>query len=173
MVNLKKRFGSKLEKLLLSIKFKNLHVFDFSIIDVESQGCSHKMKTLDTRRARIDDQHIQFLIPYNLEDVGVATDEDIRHEITDQLTRSHIIFSRISTYMSHKNFKSFTLKEPVWRVIVAENEVITVADYAYKWFEIGYFFSQLQSAAKISGMPDLVYRLEKILEFPAEYTVGV
>jgi hypothetical protein len=75
--------------------------------------------------------------------------------------------------MSHKNFKSFTLKESVWRVIVAENEVITVADYAYKWFEIGYFFSQLQSAAKISGMPDLVYRLEKILEFLAEYTVGV
>jgi hypothetical protein len=51
--------------------------------------------------------------------------------------------------------------------------VVAIASHTNKRLELGNLFSQVHTATEISYMPDLVDRLKKILELPAEHAMRI
>ena len=59
-------------KLNLFINFKDLHIVDSALVDMEAEGCPYQMEALNPGSSRIDYQHVTFLIPDNLQNVRMA-----------------------------------------------------------------------------------------------------
>lgn len=146
---------------------------DFSFVYMKSDSSPDEMKPLDSCGTGIDHEHIPFLVSDDLQDVGMATDEDVRTMHVDQLAGMIVILAGIAADMRHEHLQAFAFEDTMDRMDEAEVVVVAVSGDSEKGLESTDLLRKLKSSAEVSGMPDLVHRLKKIAELPAEYAVGV
>ena len=159
---------------MLSIQLKNLHIMNIPVIYMKPQGRTDKMKALDSGRSRIDYKHAAPLcIPYNLKDMRVAANEDVRPIPLDQLTCLGVISSWISAYMGHQDLHPFTFEETMKRMSEAQIIIVTVSGNTQKRLIRCYLLSKLKSSPEISGMPDLIHRFKEFTKPVIEYAMCI
>ena len=147
---------------------------DSSVFNPESQGCTNYMKTLYTCSSGIYYQHIvPSGITHHLEDVRMTAHEYVRAVMVYKLSSLRIISIRVTAHMGHQDLHGFTFEESVLRMLETKVMVITIACNTYQRLKFRYFRRQVHSTAEITGMPYLVYRLQKVAELTVEYTVSV
>ena len=143
------------------------------VIYMEPQRRTHKMEALYARGTRIEDQHITPGIPHYLQYVRVTADKDIWPELVDQGSGPGIVSARITADVSHQNLHSLTFETPVKRVSEPQVMIVTIACHPDKRLVGGHFLCKLQSASEVSGMPDLIHRIEEFTELRAEHAMRV
>lgn len=131
------------------------------------------MEALNAGCSRVEHQHISSDIPHHFQYMGMAADKDVRLIFIDQLTGPDIISSRVASDMGHQHSGTTALEAPVKRMSIAEVVIVAVTCNADKRLISSNVFSQLQAAAEIAGMPDLIDRREKITELLREYSMCV
>lgn len=109
------------------IEFKNLHIVDVSVVQMKPQSCPDKMITLDSRSARIDNEHIPFGVPDHLKNVRMAANKYVRLISFYQREGRTVIPGRITTYMSHQHLHPFTLEKAVQRIVIPQVEIVAIA----------------------------------------------
>lgn len=157
----------------LSVKFKDLHVMNMSVIYMKSQCGSDNMESLYSGGTRIDDQHVPLRITHDLQDMGMAAYEYVRLQFVDEPARPWVISSRISADMGHKHIQPLALEETVQRVGEAQVVVIAIAGDTFERLERGDLLRQFKPAAEVPGMPYLVHGLKELLERLVEDPVSV
>ena len=110
-----------------SVKLKYLHVSYPPCIKPETQSRSDKVETLNSSRTRIENQHVTFRIPDNLEDVGMTAYQYIWLEFIHQLAGFCVISARVPSHMYHQDLEPLALEEPVDWVCVAKIIVVAVS----------------------------------------------
>lgn len=157
----------------LAIQLKNLHIIYPAGIQTETESRPDEVESLDARSTRIDYQHVALRVTDDLQDVRMATYEEIRPVLVYEPAGIHVISSGISSDMDHQDFQAFALEHSVERMIIAEIMVVAVAGDACEGLEGSDFSRQVKSSAEIAGMPDLVDGLQKGAELVAEHSVRV
>jgi hypothetical protein len=144
-----------------------------AVLDMKTKSCPYYMKTLYTGRPGIYYQHIALGIPYNLKDMRMSAHKDIRFMFLYQFDSPAVISSRIASHMSHKNLQAFAFKETEQRVLIPQSMIIAIASDTLERLECRQFLSQRHAPAEITGMPQLIHRLQKIPERLVEYPMSV
>ena len=137
------------------------------------QSCPDDMKTLNSRGSGVQDKHITFRVPHDLQDMGMAADKDIRTDFIYQFSRPRVIPAGIAADMSHQHLHSLTFKETMQGMVKTKVMIITVARDTYQRLEFRNLARQVHSSAEIPSMPDLVHRLKKFTELLTEHSVRI
>ncbi len=148
---------------MLAFKFEHLHIMDFSIVDMEAQRRTDNMEPLDSGSARIDGEHVIMRVAHDLENVRMSAYEDVRTVIVYKFPGTDVITAWISADMRNEYPLALAHEKSVQRLGVAQVIIVTVSRNAHQRFELPDFFSQLKAPAEVSGMPDLINRLQKLL----------
>lgn len=157
----------------LTIHFKNLHIMDSPLVDMETECSADKMESLNSGGTGIDDQHVPPCIAHDLQYMGMSADEEIGLVTVYQFAGPDIVFSGISADMGHEYLHSLTLKKTMQRVVITETVIVTVACDTHQRLEGCNFLGKPKSPAEISRMPDLVDICKEIPELPGEYPVCI
>ena len=75
--------------------------------------------------------------------------------------------------MLQENFPPFAFEESVLRIDPADILAVTVAVHGHHRFEGSYRVRELKPASEVPGVPELVDRREKLLDFRAENPVRI
>jgi hypothetical protein len=75
--------------------------------------------------------------------------------------------------MSHQNLEPSALENPVQRMDKTQIMIITIAGNTHQRLERSDLRSQVKPPAEVSGVPDLIHRLQKSLELIAENPVRI
>ena len=140
---------------------------------METQCRPYNMKALDAGCSGIHYQHVSFRIPHDFQDMGMSADEEIRTIFVYKPAGARIITAGIASDMGHEHFHSLTFKEPVKRMNEPEVMVVTIAGNTLQWLEGGNLSRQIHPPAEITGMPDLIDRLQKFTEWSIKNAVGI
>ena len=155
------------------INFKDLHIVDTALVDMEAEGRPHQMEALNTGSSRIDYQHIAFLIPDYFQDMRMAADENIRLVAVNQLQCIPVVFPGIAADMGHKNLHSLALEKTVDGMFVAEVEIVAISRHTHQRLELGNDRSKGEPSSEITGVPYLVDRFEEVAKWSIKNSVGV
>ena len=74
--------------ILLPLPFPDFHVLHLAVLDAEAEGGADEVEALDAGGAGVEDHHVVVRVADNLQDVGVAADEDLRAVRLDEAQRS-------------------------------------------------------------------------------------
>ena len=147
---------------------------DLTILNLKSQCRADNMKSLDSCRTRIDDEHIILhRIAYDLEDVGMAAYEDVRTIRFDEPVCLEVISAGISADVGHEYLHAFALPTLVERMVEAERMVVAVSCHSDQRLERGYLLGKVHASAEITGVPDLVDRRKELLDALVEYSMCI
>lgn len=160
-------------KLNLFINFKDLHIVDSALVDMEAEGCPHQMEALNPGSSRIDYQHVTFLIPDNLQNVRMAADENIRLVAVNQLKRIPVVFPGIAADVCHKDLHTLALEKTVDGMFVAKVEIVAISCHTHQRLELGNDRSKGEPSPKIAGVPYLVDRFEEVAKWSIKNSVGI
>ncbi len=158
---------------MLSFKLKDLHIVNFPVIDVKSEGGADYMEALDAGGTGIDGKHIIVGVTHNLEDVGVAADKDVGTIVMDEFPGPDIIAAGIAADMGQKYGEPLPLEIAVHRMGIAQVIVVAVARHSHQGFEFFYFPGKVEASAEVSCVPDFIDRLKEVPELGVEGAVGV
>ena len=160
-------------KLNLFINFKDLHIVDSALVDMEAEGCPYQMEALNPGSSRIDYQHVTFLIPDNLQNVRMAADENIRLVAVNQLKRIPVVFPGIAADVCHKDLHPLALEKTVDGMFVAEVEIVAISRHTHQRLELGNDRSKGEPSSEITGVPYLVDRFEEVAKWSIKNSVGI
>lgn len=160
-------------KLNLFINFKDLHIVDSALVDMEAEGCPHQMEALNPGSSRIDYQHVTFLIPDHFKDVRMAADENVWLVAVNQLKCIPVVFPGIAADVCHKDLHPLALEKTVDGMFVAEVEIVAISRHTHQRLELGNDRSKGEPSPKIAGMPYLVDRFEEVAKWSIKNSVGV
>ena len=160
-------------KLNLFINFKDLHIVDSALVDMEAEGCPHQMEALNPGSSGIDYQHIALLVPNNLQDVRMAADENVWLVAVNQLKCIPVVFPGIAADVCHKDLHPLALEKTVDGMFVAEVEIVAISRHTHQRLELGNDRSKGEPSPKIAGMPYLVDRFEEVAKWSVKNSVGV
>ena len=105
--------------------------------------------------------------------VGMSADEDVGPVPVDEGQCLQVIVAGPASDMLQKNFPPFAFEESVLRIDPADILAVTVAVYGHHRFEGSYRVRELKPASEVPGVPELVDRREKLLDFRAENPVRI
>ena len=160
-------------KLNLFINFKDLHIVDSALVDMEAEGCPHQMEALNPGSSRIDYQHVTFLIPDHFKDVRMAADENVRLVAVNQLKCIPVVFPGIAADVCHKDLHPLALEKTVDGMFVAEVEIVAISRHTHQRLELGNDRGKGEPSSEIAGMPYLVDRFEEVAKWSVKNSVGV
>lgn len=145
----------------------------FSIVDAESQCGPLDMPALIAAGSGIDVEKIVALVILYKQYVGMPADEDVGPVPVDEGQCLQVIAAGTASDMFQKDFPPFAFEEPELGVDPADILAVTVAVYGHHRFEGSYRVRELKPATEVPGMPELVDRREKLLDFGAENPVCI
>ena len=144
---------------LLAVQLKHFHAMDPATIYTETKGSADYVKPLYSGGTRVQNQHVPFCVAYDFQDMGMATDEDIRLVAVYEFARPDIISTGVTTDVGHKDPHAFTLIKTMQRMVITESVIIAVSRHSHQRLERSDFSCQIKSSTEIPGMPYLVNRL--------------
>ena len=159
--------------MVLFINFKDLHIVDSALVDMEAEGCPHQMEALNPGSSWIDYQHIALLVPNNLQDVRMAADENVWLVAVNQLKCIPVVFPGIAADVCHKDLHPLALEKTVDGMFVAEVEIVAISRHTHQRLELGNDRGKGEPSPKIAGMPYLVDRFEEVAKWSVENSVGI
>lgn len=155
------------------VQFEYLHAVDTALLDLEPEGGADYMEALDSGCSGIDRHHVPFVITHDFEDMGMPADEYIRTMEVNELSGACIVPARIAADMGHQHLQPLAFENAVERVDEAETVVVAVACHTFQRLEPSDLFCQLKASSEITGMPDLIDRLEEFTEWRIENAVSI
>lgn len=156
-----------------ALEFEYFHIFHHTVFYLEPQCRTDYVPSLDPGGPGVDVQQIPAMVSHDLEDVGMAADEDVRPVGVNQGQSTEIVMVRRTSDVYHQDFLPLHLKELILRIFEADILTVAVAGNAHKGLECLNLFGETESATEISCMPYHVHRLEEFPEAFAECAVGV
>ena len=144
-----------------------------SIVDAESQCGPLDMPALIAAGSGIDVEKIVALVILYKQYVGMPADEDVGPVLFDESQCLQVIAAWPASDMLQKDFPPFAFEESVLRIDPADILAVTVAVYGHHRFEGSYRVRELKPASEVPGVPELVDRREKLLDFRAENPVRI
>ena len=75
--------------------------------------------------------------------------------------------------MHHENPLSLTFKALIFRIHQTDILTVAISVDAFQRLECGNRVCEIDTSAEISGMPHLIHRLQKLLEFRTEHAVRI
>ena len=137
------------------------------------QSCPDDMKTLNSRGSGVQDKHITFRVPHDLQDMGMAAYEYVRPVFVDEFSCPGVIASRVAADMGHQHLHALTFEEAVHGVCEAKVVIVTVARDSDQRLELRDFLRQAHASSEISCMPDLIDRSKEFPELRVEDPVCI
>lgn len=141
-------------------------------VDMHPYGRTYLVESLDSGCARVDCEHIVFLVEYDLEYVGVSAYEDVRHVGVDELECFIIISSWISSYMHHEYFAAAAGEIAGVGYPQPYLVAVAVAVNAFEGLECRYL-QQCLLVSEVPCVPYLVHRVQEFAERVVEAAVSV
>ena len=145
---------------------------DHTVVDMEPECGADQVETEFSCGARIEHQHSALFVVDNLEDMGVAADEDVGTVGFDKAESVEVVSAGIATDVHHQDFFPFDIHQLDVRMHLADILSVAVAVNPLEGLECRYRVRGFD-VAEIAGVPDLVHGLEEPPERLVEEAVSV
>ena len=150
----------------------DFEVTELTLVGGEADERAHLMPALQTGSAGIDMQQVQLLVVLNLENVAVATDEELGRTGVELVADAPIVATGISSDVRHQDVCALAVPSQFLGIHQTEVTSVAVADDSTQRTELGQPLGYFH-AADVAGMPYLV-ALGKVFEvFRVPVGVGV
>ena len=104
--------------------------------------------------------------------MGMSAHENAGFVVCYQIERFPVVAPGEAAYMGHRNFHILRHKNLCKRICQPHIAAVAIAVYPNQGFECSYGVGT-GNAAKVSGMPDYVHRLQKPLHIFCKNAVGI
>jgi hypothetical protein len=147
-------------------------IFHIRAIDGESDEGAHFMPAFFARRTGIHVQAVDLIVVNDLQDMGMAIDEQLGRISCQLLFNGRVVSGRVAADMGHVHFHVLAFPAQLFRVHAADLITVDIPIHTFERFKGFQVFRYLQGA-EIARMPDLIAGDEVFEYRRVEVTMGV